>query len=96
MIEGFGLNQGGNSGGTKDSHIGKAINGGRREAPTGEMNIAGMNGHTIGPMITTKMNSEGKVITPTRVKITGGKMDTPTEEAPEDLSTMTCMNIPQA
>ena len=37
-----------------------------------------------------------EVITPTKPKITGGKMDTPTEEVPEGLSTMTGMNIPGA
>jgi len=80
----------------KDPLLGKAITGGRREAPTGEMNIAERNGHTIGPTTTTEMSSEGKVIPLTKPKITGGKMDTPTEEAPEDLLTMTGMSIPGA
>ena len=74
-------------------HLGKVITSRRREAPTREMNIAKMNGHTIGPLTATKMILEGKDITPKKSKITGGKMDTPTEEDPEDLSTMTCMNI---
>jgi hypothetical protein len=88
MTEGFGLNQEQNSEERKDPHSGKAITGGRREAPTGEMNIAERNGLTIGPTTTTEMILGGKVITPTRAKITGGKMDTPTEEVPKDLSTM--------
>ena len=92
MKEEFGLNQGQIFKEMKDPHLGKAITGGRREAPTGEMNIAERNGSTIGPM----MIIGGKVIIPTKPKITGGKMDTPTEEAPEDLSTMTGMNIPGA
>jgi hypothetical protein len=54
----------------------------RREAPTGETNIAERNGHTKGPTTTIEMSSEGKVIPLTKPKITGGKMDTPTEEAP--------------
>ena len=53
----------------------------RREAPIGEMNIAEMIGFIIGLMTTTKMISEGNVISLTKPKITGGKMDTPTEEA---------------
>jgi hypothetical protein len=32
--------------------------------------------HTIGPTTTTEMILGGKGITPTRAKITGGKMDT--------------------
>ena len=74
-------------------HLGKAITGKRQEAPTWEMNIAKMNGHTIGPLTATEMILEGRDITPKKSKITGGKMDTPTEEDQEDLSTMTCMNI---
>ena len=96
MIEGFGLNQGLSLEEKSDPLIGKAITGGRREAPTGEMNIAEMIGLITGPMIATRMISEGKVISLTKPKISGGKMDTPTEEAPEDLSTMTGMNIPEA
>ena len=96
MIEGFGLNQELSLEEKKDSLIGKAITGGRREAPTGEMNIAEKNGPTIGPTTTTEMILGGKDITPTRAKITGGKMDTPTEEVPEDLLTMIGMNIPEA
>ena len=92
MKEEFGLNQGQILEEMKDPHLGKAITGGRREAPTGEMNIAERNGHTIGPM----MIIGGKVITPTKPKITGGKMDTPTEEVPENLSTMTGMSITEA
>jgi hypothetical protein len=80
----------------KDPHLEEAITGERREGPTREMNIAEKNGHTIGPTITTKMSSEGKVIPLTKPKITGGKMDTPTEEAPEDILTMIGMNIPEA
>ena len=80
----------------KDPHLGKAITGGRREASTREMNIAEMIGRIIGLTTITKMISEGKVIPLTRSKITGGKMDTPTEEALEDLSAMTCMSIPEA
>ena len=80
----------------KDPLLGKAITGGRREALTGEMNIAGRNGPTIGPTTITKMILGGKDITPTKAKITGGKMDTPTEEVPEDLLTMIGMNIPEA
>ena len=96
MKEEFDLNQGRNLEEMRDPHLGKAITGGRREAPTGEMNIAGMNGLITGPMTTTGMISEGKDIPLTRPKISGGKMDTPTEEAPEDLSTMTGMSIPEA
>ena len=96
MKEGFGLNQELSLEEMKDPHLGKAITGGRREAPTGEMNIAEKNGHTTGPTTTTEMILGGKDITPTKAKITGGKMDTPTEEAPEDLSTMTGMSIPEA
>lgn len=36
---------------------------------------------------------EGKDITPTKAKITRGKMDTPTEEGREDSLIITCMNI---
>ena len=66
----------------KDPHIGSLIIGERREAPTGEMNIADMIGLIIGLTTTTRMISEGKVIPLTKPKITEGKMDTPTEEAP--------------
>jgi hypothetical protein len=76
--------------------IGKAITGGTGEAPTGEMNIAEMIGLIIGPTTTTRMISEGKVIPLIKHKISGGKMDTPTEEVPEDLSNMTGMSIPRA
>ena len=64
----------------KDPLSGMAITGRRREAFTGEINIAEKNGHTIGPTTTTKMTSRGKVTTPT-------------EEVQEDLSTM---NITEA
>ena len=90
MNQGLSLNE------KKDSLIGKAITGGRREALTGEMNMAEMNGPTTIPMTTTRTSSEGKDITPTKPKITGGKMDTPTKEVFEDLSTMTCMSKPGA
>jgi hypothetical protein len=55
-----------------------------------------MIGLIIGPTTATRMISEGVVIPLTKHKISGGKMDTPTEEVPEDLSTMTGMNIPEA
>ena len=96
MIEGFGLNQELSLEEKKDPLIGKAITGGRREAPTGEMNIAEMIGLIIGPMTATRRIIEGMVIPLTRPKISGGKMDTPTEEALEDLLTMTGMSIPEA
>ena len=96
MKEEFGSNQRRTLEEMRDPRLGMAITGGRREAPTGEMNIAEKNGPTIGPTTTTEMILGGKDITPTRAKITGGKMDTPTEEVPEDLSTMTGMSIPEA
>ena len=92
MREEFDLNQGQSLEEMRDPFLGKAITCGRREAPAGGINIAEKNGHIIGPM----MIIEGKVIFPTKLKITGGKMDTPTKEAPEDLSIMTNMNIPGA
>ena len=96
MKEEFGLNRGRNLEEMKDPRLGKAITSGRREAPTGEMNIAQMIGLIIGLTTITRMISEGKVISLTKPKIIGGKMDTPTVEAPEDLSTMTCMSILEA
>ena len=85
MREELGLNQGPISKERKDPHIGKAITDRRWEGPTGEMHIAEMVNHTIGPMTITRMILEGQDITPTKAKITGGKMDTPTEEVLEDL-----------
>lgn len=58
------------------SPIGKAITGGRHEAPTREMNIVESTGLTIGQMTITKMILEGKDITPKKTKTTGKKMNT--------------------
>ena len=66
MKGGFVLSQKQNLEEIKDPHLGKAITGGRREAPTEEMNIAEMNGLITGLMTTTKMILERKDITPTK------------------------------
>jgi hypothetical protein len=96
MIEGFGSNQGLSSEEKRNPLIGKAITSGRREAPTREMSIVEMIGLIIGPTTVTRMISEGVVIPLTKHKISEGKMDTPIEEVPEDLSTMTDTSIPEA
>ena len=80
----------------KDPHLGKAITGGRQEAPTGEMNSAKMNGLITSLMTITRMISEGKAISPTKPKISGGMMDTPIKEALEGLLTMIGMNVPES
>ena len=96
MKERFGLNQRLSLEEIKDPHSGMVTTGGRREAPTGEMNIVEKNGHITGPTTTTKMNSEGKDISLTKPKIFEGQMDTPIEEALEGILTMIGMNIPEA
>lgn len=81
-------------------HTEKAITDGRREAPIGEMNIAGRKeptlttASTIGPMKAIGTIIGGMHHTPTAAKITGEKMDTSTEEDLRDLSTTCNLSIP--